>query len=350
MENEARGLAWVRGPMSNGERLLQLVDRFPERRLAVLGDLVVDEFVHGDLSRVSREAPVLILRQRGTTMVPGGGGNAVANLRALDARPLPVGVVGDDEPGSRLLQCFRELGIDTSGILVDRRYQTPAKSRIMAGGIHTRRQQVVRLDRGELPGELRPAIRNKLSAKLRAALKRTEGLLVADYGYGAATPELVQAANRRAATNPLQVTVDSRGRIASYRGVTACSPNEEELEQALGIPPLSNEQELEAAGLSLLRRCRSRALLVTRGARGMCVFERRRQPVYVPAFGSGEVADVTGAGDTVVAALSLGLLVGGTFHEAALLANYAAGLVVMKAGTATVGREELAAAIRDDLG
>ncbi len=314
----------------------------------MLGDLGVDEFVHGDIERVSREAPVLILREREIVTVPGGAGNAVANLRALDALPVPIGVVGRDPSGRRLLARFRESGIGVSSIVVDGDYHTPAKSRVLAGGVHTRRQQVVRLDRGAVRGELRPALVRELRRRLEVALRRAEGLLVADYGYGAATPELVAAvlARRR---GPLVFTVDSRARVARYAGAAACTPNQEELEQALGIGPVEDDAGLERAGRALLRRSRSETVLLTRGARGMSVFQRRRATVSIPAYGPDEVADVTGAGDTVIAVFSLALLAGASPVEAACLANYAAGLVVMKSGTATVSRAELLRAIREDL-
>jgi rfaE bifunctional protein kinase chain/domain len=331
------------------ERLARLVDGFRGRRVAVLADLGIDEFVHGDIERVSREAPVLVLRHRQTAAVPGGGANAVANLRALGARPLPVGVVGRDAAGEALLGRFRELGVSTASVLIEARYETPVKSRILAGGIHTRRQQVVRIDRGASRGELPAAVLGRLAGRLREVLGASEGLLVADYGYGAATPELVDRVRPGAGCVARPITVDSRNRVERYARVTACTPNQEELERAVGSGPITSEEAIHAAGRALLRLCATRAVLVTRGALGMSLFEPRRSPVRIPAFGSGDVADVTGAGDTVVAVFALAHLAGATFEEAARLANYAAGLVVMKAGTATVSRAELVAAIRTDL-
>ncbi len=328
-------------------RLLEVVDRFAGRRIAVLGDLVADEFVHGDIARISREAPVLILEHRQTLSVPGGAGNAVANLRALGAEPVPVGIVGRDEPGSRLLEHFRANGIPVSKIGVPPGYETPSKSRIVAGGVHTRRQQIVRIDRGASHGDLPRGLAAGIAHKLERALRGAEGLLVADYGYGAATPSIVRSgiARRRVPT-----LVDSRGRVERFRHATACTPNQEEVELSLRLPPVRSDRAMESAGAELLRLTGNRAVLVTRGAKGMSLFERGRDPVHVPAFGSGEVADVTGAGDTVIATFTLALLSGGSFAEAAFLANLAAGLVVMKYGTATASREELAGAIREACG
>ncbi len=325
-------------------RLEAIVDRFSGRRVAVLGDLVADEFVHGDIARISREAPVLILEHRRTLVVPGGGGNAVANLRALDAFPLPVGVVGRDEAGNRLLDHFRRTGVPVRNVVVARGYDTPSKSRILAGGVHTRTQQIVRIDRGAAHGEIPRPVRAELAARLARAVRGAEGLLVADYGYGAASPPILRSLGP---SRGITTTVDSRGRAAMFRGAAACTPNQEELERAVGADSLGSARAVEQAARELLRRSGDRAVLVTRGARGMCLVERRRPPIHIPAFGEGEVADVTGAGDTVIATFTLALLSGATFAEAAFVANLAAGLVVMKYGTATVGRAELRSALRE---
>lgn len=326
------------------KRLAALVDGFRGRRIAVLADLVCDEFVYGDIARVSREAPVLILEHARTDVVPGGGANAVANLRALGAMPVPVGVVGRDEGGARLVRALRTLGVPTDGILVAPGYGTPTKSRILAGGVHTRRQQIVRVDRGSPHGELPPALRARLRARLGRVAPGCEGLLVADYGYGAAVPALVRATSR--VWRGKVITVDSRERIAQYRGMTACTPNQEELERAAGLGGRPSVGALAAAARDLARRTADGAVLVTRGAAGMLLVPRRGPARAIPAFGSREVADVTGAGDTVVASLTLALVAGATPEEAAVLANVAAGLVVMKYGTATVTPHELRAALR----
>lgn len=325
-------------------RLLDLVRSFSGRRVAVLADLVCDEFVHGDIARVSREAPVLILEHARTETVAGGGANAAANLRALGAVPVPVGVVGRDESGRSLLALLRRQGIATGGVLTLPGYGTPTKSRILAGGVHTRRQQIVRVDRGNRPGSLARAVTARLVATLRKTLGRCEGLLVADYGYGAATPAIVRAVHP--VSRGKIVTVDSRHRILGYRGVSAITPNQEEVERAVGLEAPVGAAALASAGRSLLRRTGDACVLVTRGARGMVLFRPGAPPLTIPAFGSGEVADVTGAGDTVVATFTLALLAGASGEEAATLANMTAGLAVMKYGTATVSPAELRAAIR----
>lgn len=325
-------------------RLASLIERFEGRRVAVVGDLVADEFVYGDISRVSREAPVLILEHRETVVAPGGGGNTVANLRALGARPIPVGVVGADLSGKHLLAHFRKIGVPTSCIRTEDGYETPTKSRILAGGTHTRRQQVVRVDRGASHGSLPPPLMARIGSRLGSALREAEGLLVADYGYGVATPQLVRMA-RSARPRSLPVTVDSRARVAEFKSAAASTPNQEELERALGLAALTTQAQVERAGGELLRLSGNRAVLVTRGAKGMCLIERGRPPRHILPHGTEEVADVTGAGDTVIAVFTLALLAGASFLEAAVLSNTAAGLVVMKAGTATVGPAEMLQAL-----
>jgi rfaE bifunctional protein kinase chain/domain len=326
------------------QRLVELVESFPRQTVAVLADLVADEFVTGEISRVSREAPVLILRHRETQVVPGGGANAVNNLADLGARVLPVGVVGDDAPGRSLLDCFHCKQVDTRGILQLKGWTTTNKTRFLAGWTHTTRQQVLRVDR-EPSGPLPVAARKRLEQAARAAAARAGAMLISDYGCGAVTPALV-----RKLRAPL-VTLDSRYAMLDYAAcrLTAATPNEPELEAIYQTRIGNNIEKLEDLGARLLRKLRLQALLVTRGKDGMTVFERGRRPAHIPVHGGDEVADVTGAGDTVIAVFTLALAAGGSFVEAAKLANYAGGIVVMKRGTATLTREELLEAIGGDL-
>jgi rfaE bifunctional protein kinase chain/domain len=325
-------------------RLVELVESFPRQTVAVLADLVVDEFVSGEISRVSREAPVLILRHRETQLVPGGGANAVNNLAALGARVLPVGVVGDDAPGRGLLDFFRRAGIDTRGILRLRGWQTTTKTRFLAGWTHTTRQQVLRVDR-QPEGALPVSAIARLQRAARAATARAGALLISDYGCGAVTPALARKLSARI------TTLDSRYSMLDYAtcSLTAATPNEPELESLYGQRIGTNLARLEALAGRLQRKLGLQALLVTRGKDGMALFERGRKPVHIPVHGGDEVADVTGAGDTVIAVFTLALAAGATFIEAAKLANYAGGIVVMKRGTATLTCDELLEAIGGDL-
>jgi len=322
------------------ERLKKIVDGFRDLTITVMADLVADEFIFGEISRVSREAPVLILKHRERTVVPGGGGNAVYNLADLGVNVLPVGVIGDDEPGRLLLQRFREKRISTAGIFRLKGYTTVTKTRILAGMTHSARQQVVRVDRE--PSSNHDHSRG-LVAAARECIRASDALLLSDYGYGAVTPELFDALRTR--TRDIPVCLDSRYRMLEYNGVTAATPNEPEVEEALGIKIGNDTETLFAAGRSLLEKMKLQSLVITRGRDGMAAFERRHKPVLIPIFGSDEIADVTGAGDTVIATFSAALAAGADTESAARLANFAGGIVVMKRGTATVSRAELLDAI-----
>jgi rfaE bifunctional protein kinase chain/domain len=320
--------------------LVRIIEQFPKLSITVLGDLIADEFIYGEISRVSREAPVLILRHRERSVVPGGAGNAIFNLADLGLTVLPVGVVGDDEPGRLLLQAFRRKHISISGIRRVKGRNTITKTRVLAGMTHSARQQVIRVDR-EPEESLDRAAVHELIFEARGYLRASDALLLSDYGYGAATPEIFNGIRTRASTNGLPVTVDSRYRTLDYTGVTAATPNEPELEEALGIRIGNNDERLFSAGKAIMQKMKLQSLLVTRGKDGMVVFARGKSPVLIPIHGSDEVADVTGAGDTVIATYTAALAAGADAESAARLANYAGGIVVMKRGTATVTRDEL---------
>jgi rfaE bifunctional protein kinase chain/domain len=324
------------------ERLRKIIEAFPKVTVTVLGDLVADEFVYGEISRVSREAPVLILKHRERTVVPGGGANAVNNLADLGVNVLPVGAIGDDEPGRLLLRFFRHKRIPVSGILKDKSYTTVTKTRILAGMTHNTRQQVVRVDR-EPENPPNQHLTRELYLAAREYLRASDALLVSDYGYGSATPAIVHAlrAPGRRKAAPVPLILDSRYRLLEYSGATAATPNEPEVEAALGIGIGQDWKKLTRSGQQVMDRMKLQSLLITRGRDGMVAFDQGREPVDIPIFGSDQVADVTGAGDTVIAAFSAALAAGASTEEAAQLANYAGGIVVMKRGTATVSREEL---------
>jgi rfaE bifunctional protein kinase chain/domain len=329
-------------------RLADLVENFPRQTIALVGDFVADEFVFGEISRVSREAPVLILRHRETQLMPGGGANAANNLVDLGARVLPVSAVGDDVPGRALLDYFRRKRVDTSAVLRVPGWATPTKTRYLAGWTHTTRQQVLRVDRtpeAELPARARAS----LLRKARKRVGRCQAVLVSDYGCGVVTPAMVRRLRGRSSNRRL-VTLDSRYSLLDYRGagITAATPNEPELE-ALHHRRIGNNREaLVRLAERTRRQLQLRALVVTRGKDGLVVFEQGQKPQFIPIYGTDQVADVTGAGDTVIAVFTLALAAGATFLEAGHLANYAGGIVVMKRGTATVGRGEILAAIRSE--
>jgi rfaE bifunctional protein kinase chain/domain len=329
-------------------RLLDIVAAFSRQTICVLGDMVLDEFVSGEISRVSREAPVLILRHRRSEMYPGGAANAVNNLAELGARVLPVGVVGDDEGGKKLLEYFRRKRVNTSGIVRARDWVTTTKTRFLAGWTHTTEQQVLRVDR-EPQGKLPEKVQEAIAKKARAVARRAGAVLVSDYGLGGISPSLVAKLGAKC------VTLDSRYRLLEYRdaGVTAATPNEAEVEAAYQVSVGTDVRKLEEVGQRAVRDLSLGALVVTRGKDGMAVFERDAHAAsasaaarHIPIYGSDAPVDVTGAGDTVIAVFTLALAAGASYFEAAHLANYAGGIVVMKRRTATVTRAELEAVLR----
>jgi rfaE bifunctional protein kinase chain/domain len=325
-------------------RLLDIVGTFSRQTICVVGDMVLDEFVSGEISRISREAPVLILRHRRSELYPGGAANAVNNLADLGARVLPVGVVGDDEGGKKLLDYLRRKRVNTSGIVRAHDWATTTKTRFLAGWTHTTEQQVLRVDR-EPQGQLPKSVEDAVARKARSAARQAGAVLVSDYGLGGVSPALVEKLGAK------RITLDSRYRLLEYRdaGITAATPNEAEVEAAYQVRVGSDAKRLEEAGQRALRELGLAALVVTRGKDGMAVFERDANPAaarHIPIYGSDAPVDVTGAGDTVIAVFTLAMAAGASYFEAAHLANYAGGIVVMKRRTATVTRAELESALR----
>jgi len=326
------------------EELLRIVDRFRRRRVAVIGDLVLDEYWVGRSSRISREAPVLILEHEGDRHVPGGAANAAMNVRALGGAPLVVGRLGGDPAGRALHRALRSNGLSGAWLFRDPRGGTIVKTRILAGSSHAARQQIVRLDRGHKTPLSREAER-RLAGAARRAMRRAQAVLLSDYGYGVLSRSLRRAAIGDARRAKIPVVVDSRYDLAHYRGATLLTPNEHEVLESMHLPSL-RAPVLRRAGESLVSNGGARAVWITRGSDGMLLFERGARPLGLSIVGSSDVADVTGAGDAVSATAALALAAGATHVQAAVLATYAASVVVMKRGTATVSSEELRHAIR----
>ena len=317
--------------------LSALLDVFPARHLLVVGDLVADEYLYGQTDRVSREAPVLVVRHEAEEVKLGGAANAAANARALGAEVTVVGALGDDRMGGEVRRLFKAAGIAVQaaggpGVA------TETKTRILAGGINTTRQQMLRVDRGNVP-PLGPDISGRLVEHLRSAAGDVDIVLVSDYGAGVVN-DAVRAELRRL-TERTRVCVDSRYGLQTLAGFFAAKPNEPELQALTGVRITSEESFLHAGkeGLDLLS---CQALLVTRGRQGMALFEESGV-TSLPVHGAREAVDVTGAGDTVMATFTLALAAGATAVQAARLANVAGGLVVQKQGTATVPLPELRA-------
>ena len=328
--------------------LRECVEQFTTKTIVLLGDFVADEFQYGEISRVSREAPVLILKHRETQIAPGGGANAANNLASLGARVLPVTAVGDDTAGEALIAHFRRHRVNVSGIFRVKGWTTPTKSRFLAGWAHTVGQQVLRVDyepKAPLPDAIQKKIHQRLSANLRVA----HALAISDYGFGVATPELVQQASAKR-KGSLLVTLDARYRMHRYAkaGITSATPNEAELEAEHHTNIGQDTSELTRAGHATISEMKLQSLLVTRGRHGASLFEPGDRVTPIPVHGSDQAVDVTGAGDTVLAAYTLALACGASLLEAAHIANIAGGLVVMKRGTATISRQELLDAIRGE--
>jgi D-glycero-beta-D-manno-heptose-7-phosphate kinase len=326
----------------NLDEAARLVKSFGERKMLVAGDLVADQFLYGEISRVSREAPVLILRHERTETVPGGAANCAMNLASLGAGASIVGVVGNDESGRSLLQTLRSAGVNCDCIEISKDYQTPTKVRILAGHAHSSRQQVIRVDHES--GAFRDqALQSKLAENLSQLAKATDAIIISDYNYGVASNALLDAV-RSSQDRP--VLIDSRSRLKEFKGFSAATPNEDEVEQILEMR-FENRDQLAGAAERLRKDVGLKALLVTRGRHGMILLEEGESPLFLDAVGELDAVDVTGAGDTVISTFGLAIASGASFSDAALLANHAGGVVVMKRGTATVTPDELQATIRE---
>lgn len=324
--------------------LFAVVDKFPLLRIAVWGDIILDEYLFGTTRRISREAPVLILSYHKKEFTLGGAGNALLNLRALGVEAVPIGVIGADESGRAVKNILKKTGIAADGLIVDKSYPTPLKTRILAGEENTKKQQILRIDReGRVPDSA--ALKGKIRLALRKAAKECDALLISDYHYNTVKEDLFKAALPSFKQAAVPVTLDSRFRLLRFPGVTIATPNEPEVEEALKLRLDEDPAQLNRAGRILQRRLQSPALLITRGSKGMALFEKGKAPVRLPIFGTADIVDVTGAGDTVISVFTAALACGASFVQAARLANFAGGIVVMKKGTATVSPLELKQAI-----
>jgi rfaE bifunctional protein kinase chain/domain len=331
------------------ERLSALARAFGGRRVVVVGDAVADQFVSCEISRVSREAPVMIMRHERTETVPGGAANCAMNLASLGARASLVSVVGEDEPGRSLLSKLEAAGVETGGVFASKELRTTTKARILGGLAHSTRQQVVRVDyeNGPSSPDVAEVVNSEVASRLRAACAGAEAVIVSDYGYGVAEGRVVELIQGELESGGAPLLVDSRFRLASFKGFTSATPNEDEVEHWAGrhlkdAATLTEEAERLRASLGL------RALLVTRGKRGALLVEGGKRPLTIDAVGSHDAVDVTGAGDTVMAAYALALASGASFEDAARLANHAGGIVVLKRGTSTVSADELLASLARD--
>ncbi|MGH7770713.1 MAG: D-glycero-beta-D-manno-heptose-7-phosphate kinase [Candidatus Binatia bacterium] len=323
------------------KRLLTLLSRFRRCHLLVVGDLILDRFIWGDVERISPEAPVPVLRVISESFRPGGAANVVHNIRTLGGRVTVCGVVGRDETGKRLVQTLREIGVSPAGVFLEANFQTTQKSRIIA---RPRHQQIVRLDR-ENHGEIRSRALKGVRQFVERQVTRCDGIVISDYGKGVIHPELLElVADLIERKNLLCVEDPKKENFARYRNATLLTPNKEEASQASGIE-IRDEISLREAGRRLVHMWQAKAVLITRGPEGMSLFRPGREVKHFSTE-PHELFDVTGAGDTVVAASSLALASGSTYEEAAVLANLAAGLVGDEVGTVAVPFQKLKRAVQ----
>lgn len=327
----------------NRNRLLEVLPRFAGKRVLVVGDLFLDEYLVGKPTRISREAPVLILEYEKRFALPGGGTNPARNLRSLGAEAWMVGIVGADEAGVELRGLLESAGIRTEGIAVAPDRPTITKTRILAHDSNIIRQQVVRLDRiSREPAK--PETVGRLVSYLRSAVPQMDAVLLSDYKSGVVTPEIVEECRSLAHQHQKLLTVDSQGDLQRFAGYGLVKANQAEVEASLGLK-LDCEEAFDGACRRLLEELGARVVLITRGGNGMSVMEAGGKPTHIPVANRSEVFDVTGAGDTAVAVVTLALAAGAKPVVAAHLANYAAGLVVRKLGNATTTVEEMREAI-----
>jgi rfaE bifunctional protein kinase chain/domain len=328
--------------MSDLQKIIR--DEFPRKKIMIVGDLVADQFLQGTITRVSREAPVFIMRHDQTQTLPGAAANAAANVASLGGQAVLVGIVGNDDNGNALLQKLEEAKVDHRHIVRAAEMRTTTKIRVLAGQEHAARKQVIRIDYEPSP-LISAGITKNIKENILAAVGDVDAIVISDYNYGVAAPEVIKTVNESAGEKRIPVIVDSRFRLSDFPGAASATPNQDEVEQIAGRR-ITDEKELAAFCAGLREKLNYQALLVTRGNNGILLLEKNAPAVSLEAVGPKEPIDVTGAGDTVIAAYALGLASGLSFLDAARVANHAGGVVVMKRRTASVSADELIAALR----
>jgi rfaE bifunctional protein kinase chain/domain len=319
-------------------RLLRTLEGFAGRRVGVVGDMVADVYVYGRPQRLSREAPVMVVRYEHEDTIPGSAANTVRNLVALGASPSPVTLLGQDAAGESIREFFVEAKVDARGLLQHRGFATVTKTRIMAGDQNRTKQQVIRIDRephARIPSEAEEG----LAERFDLVDREVEAWIVSDYNYFVVGAQILARLTAIARKKP--VIVDSRHRLREFLGARLVTPNEEEAFEAAGVDQ-DAEDAVEEVGRKLLAAMPGTNVLITRGNQGMMLFEASGEITSIPVVGGEQIVDVTGAGDTVTATAGLAVVAGASLREAAELANVAAGIVVMKLGAATCTREEIA--------
>ncbi len=326
---------------------MNIIAAFSGKKVIVWGDIILDEYIYGTTRRVSREAPVLVLNYRNKEYALGGAGNSLFNLRSMGANPIPVGVIGRDSAGDRVIRILKSNRISTKYLIQTSEFQTPTKSRILAGEETARKQQILRIDHvGKLPKD--NSIHERLLKSLVKLRNDAQALLISDYNYFVVKEDIYKKILPGFRKANIPITLDSRFRILNFKGITVSTPNESEVEEAFKIEFNADEKLIKKTGRQLLKLTEAEAILITRGSKGMILFERRKSPWAIPVHGTTDIVDVTGAGDTVISVFTLSLACGSSHRDAATLANHAGGMVVMKKGTATITIEELKRSIQSE--
>jgi rfaE bifunctional protein kinase chain/domain len=325
------------------DKYSKIIDKFKGKKILVLGDFILDEYVYGETERISREAPVLILKYNRSTYLAGGGANPVMNIVDMGGTAIPVSIAGKEEYSDILVDMMTAKGVDTSRIVRTHRYSIPVKTRVMAGSVHTVKQQVVRIDRYN-DDSLDKGAQEELIANINAAAKDVDVILVSDYGSGMITDSVIKTVNALAKSGK-KVVVDSRYGLKKYKYVVAATPNETEAGPAVGHEKYG-EHDVELIVKKLWKMMKAKGMIVTRGSKGMIAVENGKVSRIAP-FGNDEIVDVSGAGDTVSSIVCLALACGASLKDAAFLANIGGGLVVMKRGVATVTVNEIKGALKN---
>ncbi len=323
-------------------RLRTLIESFKGKRVLVIGDMVADEYLIGRPTRISREAPVLILELDEERTIPGGASNVAVNVGSLGSEVFLAGVVGADLPGQKLRNAIEMLHMHQAGIITDQTRPTSTKTRIMAGSPQIVQQHIVRLDRVDT-SEITGSSKGQIIEYIQAVLPTIDAVVLSDYENGVISPDIINSCIPTARALNKVIVVDSHGSLFRFQRVTALTPNQPEAESALGMT-ITTQAELDAAGQHLLDGSNAQGVLITRGSEGMSLFEQGKAPLHLPIYPlpyASEIVDTNGAGDTVAATFTLALTAGASMPEAAYLANAAAALVVRRLGAASNTPEEL---------
>lgn len=333
-------------PIVNKDNLKNIIQNLSKKSVLVIGDFALDEMIYGNSHRISREAPVLILKHSHTNTLLGAASNAANNISTLNSgKVAALGVKGDDYYGTILTQTLNDAKIDATPMVTDKSRATTTKTRISGSSAQSVTQQIIRIDR-ETNEPLNEEIENKVVEKILQLTPHFDGILLSDYGIGMMTPKVIETAINAAKKYNKFIAVDAQDDLGRFKGATILTPNQPDAEKTIGYS-ITNKETLLRAGKDLLDATSADMVLITRGSEGMVLFEANGNITSIPAFNKTEVFDVTGAGDTVVASVILALCAGATGAEASTLGNLAASIVVKHFGAATTTQQELTETLED---